>query len=56
MGEAFAGFPNWRRSEADLRELRKQVTFAIYAEEDDMEKVTATVEGLFVLLGKSFRP
>ena len=56
VGEAFAGFPNWRRSEADLRELRKQVTFAIYAEEDDMEKVTATVEGLFVLLGKSFRP
>src|SRR3990172_7732736 len=32
---AFAQFPNWQSSEAELRELRKQVTFAIYAEEDD---------------------
>jgi type I restriction enzyme R subunit len=54
--EAFAKFPNWQRSEAELRELRKQVTFAIFAEEDDMAKVTATVEALFVLLKKSFRP
>jgi type I restriction enzyme R subunit len=56
IGEAFAKFPNWRRSEAELRELRKQVTFAIFAEEDDMSKVTATVEALFVLLEKSFKP
>ena len=54
--EAFAKFPNWQRSEAELREVRKQVTFAIFAEEDDMEKVTATVEALFTLLQKSFRP
>jgi type I restriction enzyme R subunit len=27
--EAFASFPNWRQSEAELRELRKTVTFAI---------------------------
>ena len=54
--EAFANFPNWRRSEAELRELRKQVTFAVFAEEDDMEKVTAAVEALFTLLHKSFRP
>jgi type I restriction enzyme R subunit len=40
--EAFSRFPNWRRSEAELRELRKQVTFAVFAEEDDIEKVTAT--------------
>jgi hypothetical protein len=33
-----------------LRELRKLVTFAIYAEEDDIAKVTASVEGLFALL------
>jgi len=52
----FAKFPNWRRSEAELRELRKQVTFAVYAEEDDLEKVTATVEALFTLLQKSYRP
>ena len=54
--EAFTKFPNWQRSEAELREVRKQVTFAIFAEEDDMEKVTATVEALFTLLQKSFRP
>jgi type I restriction enzyme R subunit len=54
--DAFAKFPNWQRSEAELREVRKQVTFAIFAEEDDMAKVTATVEALFILLQKSFRP
>jgi type I restriction enzyme R subunit len=53
---AFAKFPNWRRSEAELREVRKQVTFAVVAEEDDMAKATATVDALFVLLQKSFRP
>jgi len=52
----FAKFQNWQRSEAELRELRKQVTFAVFAEEDDMGKVTATVEALFTLLRKSFRP
>jgi type I restriction enzyme R subunit len=54
--EAFAKFPNWQRSEAEMREVRKQVTFAVFAEEDDMAKVTATVDALFVLLQKSFRP
>ena len=54
--EAFAKFPNWQRSEAELREVRKQVTFAIFAQEDDMEKVTGTVDALFILLQKSFRP
>jgi type I restriction enzyme R subunit len=51
----FAKYPNWQRSEAELRELRKQVTFAVFAEEDDLEKVTATVEALFNLLQKSYR-
>jgi type I restriction enzyme R subunit len=50
----FAKFPNWQRSEAELRELRKQVTFAVFAEEDNLEKVTATVDALFNLLQKSF--
>lgn len=53
--EAFSQFPNWQRSEAELREVRKKVTFALFAEEDDMDKVTATVESLFVLLAKSFK-
>ena len=38
VAEAFTKFPNWRRSEAELRELRKQVTFAVLREEDDVEK------------------
>jgi type I restriction enzyme R subunit len=54
--EAFSKFPNWKSSEAELRELRKEVTFPVFAEEDDLEKVTATVEALFNLLHKSFRP
>jgi type I restriction enzyme R subunit len=56
VAAAFAKFPNWQRSEAELRELRQQVTFALYAQEDDMQKVTATVEALFSLLQKSFQP
>ena len=50
--EAFAQFPNWQRSEGELRELRKKVTFALVREEDDIEKVTAIVESLFLLLQK----
>jgi type I restriction enzyme R subunit len=51
--EAFAKYPNWKSSDAELRELRKQVTFAIYAEEEDLTRVTATVDALFNLLQKS---
>lgn len=54
--EAFSQFPNWQRSESELRELRKTVTLALLSEEDDMEKVTATVESLLNLLKKSFQP
>lgn len=54
--EAFAKFPSWQRSEAELREVRKLVTFALIAAEDDIVKVTATVDALFILLQKSFRP
>jgi type I restriction enzyme R subunit len=35
--EAFAANPTWKRSEAALRELRKTVTFAIFAELDDLD-------------------
>jgi hypothetical protein len=48
--EAFVRFPNWKGSDAELRELRKAVTFAIYAEEDNLEKVAAAVESFFTLL------
>lgn len=51
--EAFANYPNWQNSEKELRELRQRVTFAVYAEEDDLEKVTALVEELFGTLQKT---
>lgn len=53
--EAFEKHPNWKTSEAELREARKQVTFAIFSEEDDLNKVTATVDALFTLLQRSFK-
>lgn len=52
---AFAEFPNWKRSENALRELRKKVTFAIYAECDDLDGVTALVERLFQILERAGR-
>lgn len=53
VSQAFSEHPNWRRSEKELRELRKQVTFAIVSEEDNLDKVTAIVDGLFTMLQKS---
>ena len=50
VGDAFAQYPNWQRSEKDLRELRKLVTFAICAQEDDLDKVTEIVDTLFAIL------
>ena len=49
VARAFVEHPNWRQSEAALRELRKAATFAVYAEVDDLDEVTAIVEKL---LGK----
>jgi type I restriction enzyme R subunit len=51
--QAFAEFSNWRQSEKELRELRKKVTFAIFAEEDDLDKVTALVDSIFTVLQKA---
>ena len=53
--EAFVELPNWKQSELSLRELRKKVTFAIFAEMDDLDRVTALVEELFTLLDKADR-
>ena len=51
---AIRHFPNWRTSDKDLIELRKQVTFAVYAQEDDVNSVTTIVEDIFhILLRKS---
>jgi type I restriction enzyme R subunit len=54
-GKAFADYPNWRLSEKDLRELRKQVTFAIYAKEEDLDKVTVMVDDLFTVFQKTHK-
>jgi type I restriction enzyme R subunit len=52
---AFIEHPGWKQSENALRELRKKVTFAIYAELDDLDRVTALVDELFSLLEKADR-
>jgi type I restriction enzyme R subunit len=49
---AFVEFPNWRKSEGALRELRNRVTFAIFAECDELNQVTPLVDELFTLLEK----
>ncbi len=53
--EAFAKHPGWKDGEGELRELRKAVTYVVHSEEDDLDKVTATVESLFMLLEKAFK-
>ncbi|MBK8637594.1 MAG: HsdR family type I site-specific deoxyribonuclease [Chromatiaceae bacterium] len=53
--EAFEKHPNWKTGEAEMREARKQVTFAIFSEEDDLNKVTATVDALFTLLRRMYK-
>jgi type I restriction enzyme R subunit len=52
VASAFVEHASWRESEAALRELRKAVTFAVYAEEDDLDQVTRIVDRLFTLLAK----
>jgi len=43
--------PGWKHHQ--FGELRKRVTFAICAELDDLERVTALVESLFATLDKA---
>ncbi|RLQ22603.1 HsdR family type I site-specific deoxyribonuclease [Seongchinamella sediminis] len=52
---AFTDFPNWQKSENAMRELRKKVTFAIFAETEDLNAVSALVDELFSLLEKANR-
>jgi type I restriction enzyme R subunit len=52
---AFVAYPNWKKSEAALRDLRQKVTFAVYANMDDLNAVTRIVEDLFTLLEKADR-
>jgi type I restriction enzyme R subunit len=52
---AFADHPNWRQSEASLRDLRQKVTFAIAAQVDDLDKVVKIVDELFTVLDRANR-
>ena len=52
---AFADHPNWRQSEASLRDLRQKVTFAIAAQVDDLDKVVKIVDDLFTVLDRTSR-
>jgi len=52
---AFLDYPNWTTSEAALRELRQQVTFALVAACEQLDEVTPLVETLFSTLTKSER-
>ncbi|MCW8815223.1 MAG: type I restriction endonuclease subunit R, partial [Chlorobium sp.] len=52
---AFVEFPNWQKSEAAMRELRKKITFAIFAQSDDLDRVTGIVDYLFRLLERANR-
>ena len=54
VAKAFVEHPNWHVSEADLRELRKTVTFAVFAQEDDLDEVTRIVDRLFSNLDKAY--
>jgi len=47
IAKAFVEHPNWLQSEAELRELRKAATFAIFARVDDVDTVTRIVDRLF---------
>lgn len=48
--QAFIEYSNWRTSEAELRELRTKVTFAIYTQTDDLDELITIVEQLFTIL------
>lgn len=52
--QAFIEHPNWQTSEAELRELRKEATFAVFAQIDDLDQVTSVVDKLFTLLSQTY--
>lgn len=52
-GQAFVEHPYWRISEAEMREVRRQVTFALIAEEDDYDRVAQIVDDIFNVLQRA---
>ena len=49
----FLEYPNWQKSGAAMRELRKKITFALFAQSDDLDRVTGIVDALFSLLERA---
>ena len=49
----FLEYPNWQKSGATMRELRKKITFALFAQSDDLDRVTGIVDALFSLLERA---
>lgn len=52
VGAAFVEHPYWRISETAMRDVRQQVTFALFNEEDDFERVAQLVDEIFSVLQK----
>jgi type I restriction enzyme, R subunit len=50
----FAEHPNWRTSEAGLRELRTAITFAVLKQVDDLDEVARIVDTLLSMLLKAY--
>lgn len=50
----FVNNPNWKRSEKELRDLRKGTYYAVLNEEEDIDKAAAIVEDLFNQLFKAY--
>jgi len=50
---AFVNNPNWLHSEKEYRELRKKITFTIYSQEEDLDKVALIVDRIFNILEKA---
>ena len=48
--QAFSDSPNWKQSKNEFLELRQEVTFAIFAETEELDRVTAMVDEMFTLL------
>jgi len=54
IASAFQAHPSWRRSDAELREVRQKITFTLLAEDDDIEKAASIVDKLISSLQQSF--
>ena len=51
----FVNYPNWKTSTKELRELKRQVYFAVMDEDDDVNKAADLIDELFDHLSKAYR-